>query len=122
MRRGLLAIVVSIAVHVVLVLGGLGYAAWRGLSFARVEVVPITLESVNDLPLGPPPSASAAPPSAQVVAAPPRPRPRPRPRVAQAAPAPVPDAGAAPEPTPPPAPGRGQGRDPHDLRSYGPEG
>jgi hypothetical protein len=124
MRRAFLATAVSLGIHVVLVLAALGYAAWRGISLVRaVEVVPISLESVSELPLGPPPSASAAPASTEVVAAPPRPRPRPRPRVATHAPGPAgPDAGAPPPAPPPPAPGRGQGKDPKDLRSYGPEG
>jgi hypothetical protein len=124
MRRVSLALLVSLGVHVGFAVAAFGIAAWRGLSFARtVEVVPITLESVKELPLGPPPIA--AKPSVAVFAPPPR-----RPRVAThktgslptenrdgGAP---PDAQAAPPPpevrpiTPAPKPG--------DLQSYGPEG
>src|SRR3954471_3755837 len=85
MRRVSLALLVSLGVHVGLVVAALGITAWRGLSFARdVEIVPITLESVRDLPLGAPPAASKR--STGVIARPPRhPRvapPQLRPRVA----------------------------------------
>src|SRR3954469_4538489 len=72
MRRVSLALLVSLGVHVGVVVAAFGITAWRGLSFARdVEVVPITLESVRDLPLGAPPAATR--PSTGVIAPPPRP-------------------------------------------------
>jgi hypothetical protein len=124
MRRVSLAVLISLGVHVGIVVAALGIAAWRGLSFARnVEVVPITLESVRDLPLGAPPAASK--PSSGVIAPPPR-----RPRVAIHKTGSLPtenrDGGALPDAlaaTPPPdARPPAPPAKPGDLQSYGPEG
>jgi hypothetical protein len=125
MRRVSLALLVSLGVHVGIVVAALGVSVWRGLSFARnVEVVPITLESVKDLPLGPPPAATK-PQQVAVIAPPPR-RPRVAPQKTGSLPTENRDGGAPPDalaatpppdarPTaPPPKPG--------DLQSYGPEG
>jgi hypothetical protein len=112
-------------VHVGVVVAAFGITAWRGLSFARdVEVVPITLESVRDLPLGAPPAATR--PSTGVIAPPPR-----HPRVAIHKTGSLPtdnrDGGAPPDAqaaaTPPPdARPTGPPPKPGDLQSYGPEG
>lgn len=65
MRRVTLALGISFAVHVAIVLASFAVAAWRGFSLApKIDVVPITIESIKELPLGPPPSA--APPPAVV--------------------------------------------------------
>jgi hypothetical protein len=124
MRRVSLALLVSLGVHAAIAVAAFGVAVWRGLSFTRnVEVVPITLESVKDLPLGPPPAATR--PSVAVVAPPPR-RPRVTPQKTGSLPTENRDGGAPPDalaarpppdarPTaPPPKPG--------DLQAYGPEG
>jgi hypothetical protein len=124
MRRVSLALLVSLGVHAAIAVAAFGVAVWRGLSFTRnVEVVPITLESVKDLPLGPPPAATR--PSVAVVAPSPR-RPRVTPRKTGSLPTENRDGGAPPDafaarpppdarPTaPPPKPG--------DLQAYGPEG
>jgi hypothetical protein len=123
MRRVPLAVLVSLGVHAAIVVAAFGIAAWRGLSFARnVEVVPITLESVRELPLGPPPVASK--PSEAVIAPPPR-----RPRVVAHKTGSLPtenrDGGAPPDAraaTPPPEARPATPPKPGDLQSYGPEG
>src|SRR5438045_2137198 len=101
MRRVSLSLLVSLGLHLALVATALGVAAWRGLSFAKnVELVPITLESVHELPLGPPPAAVTTP-SQEVVAPPPRPRPKLLAHKSGTLPTER-DAGAPPEPKPAP--------------------
>ena len=120
MRRVSLALLVSLGVHVGIVVGAFGITAWRGLSFARnVEVVPITLESVRELPLGPPPIASK--PTVAIIE-PPR-----RVRVPAHKTGSLPtanrDGGAPPDARPPPPPEKPtREAKPGDLQSYGPEG
>jgi hypothetical protein len=121
MRRVSLALLVSLGVHVGLVVGAFGITALRGLSFARnVELVPITLEEVKELPLGPPPEASRP----VAIVAPP-----PRTKVAVhktgSLPTAKPDAGAPPDAQPakpPPERKVTKPLKPGDLQSYGPEG
>lgn len=119
MRRVSLALLASLGVHVGIVVGVFGFTALRGLSFARnVEVVPITLESVKDLPLGPTPPAP--PPPTAVVAPPPR-----QPKVASKSgslPTAKHDAGAPPDAKPAPERRAAKPLKPGDLQSYGPEG
>jgi hypothetical protein len=122
MRRISLALLASLGVHVGIVVAVFGFTALRGLSFARnVELVPITLESVKELPLGPPPGASK--PVAVIV-------PQRRPKVAPSKTGSLPtenrDAGAPPDalaakPPPEPKPAA-KPLKPGDLQSYGPEG
>src|SRR6185436_3777410 len=120
MRRVSLALLVSLGVHVGIVVGAFGISAWRGLSFARnVEVVPITLESVKELPLGPPPIGSKPPTAVAIV--PPR-RPRVAPHKAGSLPTENRDAGAPPDARPAPEPKPTREAKPGDLQSYGPEG
>jgi hypothetical protein len=120
MRRVSLALLVSLGVHVGIVVGAFGITAWRGLSFARnVEVVPITLESVKELPLGPPPIGSKPPTAVAIV--PPR-RPRVAPHKAGSLPTENRDAGAPPDARPAPEPKPTREAKPGDLQSYGPEG
>ena len=121
MRRVSLALLVSLGVHVGLVVGAFGITALRGLSFARnVELVPITLEEVKELPLGPPPVASQP----VAIVEPPR-----RPKVAVHKTGSLPtanrDAGAPPDAQPakpPPEKRASKPLKPGDLQSYGPEG
>jgi hypothetical protein len=94
MRRSLLALGVSLAVHASIVAAVVGISTWRALSLApKIQLQPIAIDLVKDLPLG-------APPAKEVEKSPePSPRPRrPRHRVATVhdgvvVPAP-PDAGA----------------------------
>lgn len=120
MRRVSLALLVSLGVHVGIVVAAFGYTALRGLSFVKnVEVVPISLESVKDLPFGPPPGA---PRPVEVVAPPPR---KVAIRKAGSLPVAKPDAGAPPEAQaakPPPERRSAKPLKPGDLQSYGPEG
>jgi hypothetical protein len=134
MRRILLALTVSLAVHLGVIAVAAGVGLWRTLSLVpKVKMQPIAIDVVKDLPLG-------APPDKQPVSAdepPTRPVHKPRHHVASARegvaiPAP-PDAGA-PEPKTDAAaiakiaPHDGGGsidggrRRPGDLRSNGPEG
>src|SRR5687767_9923114 len=127
MRRVSLALLASLAIHVTVVLGTIGYAAWQGLSLGRgVELVPITLEEVKDLPLGPPPAA--APDGDEKGESAPRPRRRAKARVPRAEgtlAAGGPDAGATPAADARPAPPTEVAEvavKKGDLRGYGPEG
>ena len=71
MRRVTLALGISLGLHVAALATVLGVLAWRGLSMApKIDLVPITIESVKELPLGPPPSPTPA------AVEPPRPRPK----------------------------------------------
>lgn len=130
MRRLALGVLVSIGVHAVIVVGAVGLSAWRGLSLGRgVELVPITLEEVKELPLGPPPAGAAGEEEGgQQTPAPVRRRARPKaPRTAGTLAMGGPDAGAAPRPDGG-APARAvaaqgsAGPRKGDLRGYGPEG
>ena len=130
MRRILISLTVSIAVHLLVVAIAVGFGVWQALSLApAIKLQPISIE-VKDLPLGAPP-AKATEDNEE-----PKPRaPRPRHRVATAhegvtIPA-VPDAGPPPN-KPDAAPARhaydgggridGGRRQPGDLRDNGPEG
>lgn len=133
-RRSLLAIGVSVALHVGLVVAAVGVSAWRMLAMApSIHVQTIAIDLVKDLPLGAP--ATQAPPKS---AEPPLPVRRPRqPRIAHARDGVTVvvarDAGA-PDGRPDTAPGPqresvdgggsidGGRRRPGDLRSNGPEG
>jgi hypothetical protein len=126
LRRGAIAFGLSLAVHAAAVVGVVAIAAWRGLSLApRIELVPITLTEVKELPLGPPPGGSEESESDSA----PRPRRRVRHRIASTAgtlatggrDAGAPTAADARRPAdsqrPEPAAPR-----PRDLSGYGPEG
>jgi hypothetical protein len=134
-RRSLLAVVASVAVHVGVVLGVVGISAWRMFSMAPpIRVQTIAVDLVKDLPLGAP--AAKEPVKA---AEPPLPvhKPRHRPSSSKDGVAVVvhPDAGA-PEQKPDAKPTKekrdvgspdggsidGGRRRPGDLRSNGPEG
>jgi hypothetical protein len=129
MRRVSLALLASLGFHVGIVAAALGYAAWQGLSLTgKVELVPITIESINELPLGPPPAMTKTP-SEQVVAPAPRPHPKAVVHKTGTLPADTRDGGAAPDAQPAPAPPDAQptpeparAKKPGDLQSYGPEG
>ncbi len=57
MRRSLLALALSVAVHVAVVAAVVGVSAWRLYSMApKLEVQPIAIDLVKDLPLGLPPA------------------------------------------------------------------
>jgi hypothetical protein len=121
MRRVSLALLVSLGFHGGIAAVAFGVAAWRGLSFARdVELVPITLESVRELPLGPPPGPKPAEP---VIAPPPR-RPKAVAHKGGTMPLDHRDAGAPPDtrPAPPAEKIPQKAIKPGDLQSYGPEG
>src|SRR5688500_2328414 len=93
MRRGLLALAVSVVMHAALaglVVGGL---VFDGLKMApRVSISTVTVE-INELPLGAPPAAAPGRSAASdaVVA----PRPRRKPRLARGPGAPSGDGGVA---------------------------
>ncbi len=122
MRRAGLAVLTSVAIHGALVGAVVTVAIARGLSLGRgVEMVPITIEEVKELPLGSPPAGKAEEGS-------PAPRPRHRkPRSTGTVAVGNPDAGAAPDVR---AAGSGDTRAasdagrarPRDLRAYGPAG
>lgn len=130
-RRSLLAVALSVALHVAMVAAAVGVSAWRLFSMAPpIHVQTIAVDLVKELPLGAP--ARQEPP----VAEPPLPVHKPRPRTTAAKDgvtvAVSKDAGA-PESRPDAAPGRkrepadagaidGGRRRPGDLRSNGPEG
>ena len=131
MRRILLALTVSLAVHLGVVAVAAGVGLWRALSLApSVKVQPIAIDVVKDLPLG-------APPDKQPVAGnEPHVR-KPRHRIASAhqgvaipaapdagAPEPKNDAGALAKTAPCDGGGSIDGgrRRPGDLRSNGPDG
>jgi hypothetical protein len=135
MRRVVLAVGLSVAAHVALVVGMVGISTWRMFSMApQIRIQTIAIDLVKDLPLGAPPTKET-----EKAPEPPAPvrRPRHRVRVAPAGEgatvAAVPDAGA-PEPKIDAAPGPkrdamdgggsidGGRRRPGDLRSNGPEG
>ena len=121
MRRVSLALLASVGMHVAIVLAAVGVAAWRGLSFARnVEVVPITIQSVRELPLGAPPVATR--PSSEPIVAPPPHRPRIVAHKSGTVPTEHRDAGAPADAlaaAPPPEPAKpATARKPGDLRSY----
>ncbi len=134
MRRILLALAVSLAVHLGVIAVATGVGLWRTLSLVpKVKMQPIAIDVVKDLPLGAPPDKQPVPADEP----PTRPVHKPRHHVASARegvaiPAP-PDAGA-PEPKTDAAaiaksaPHDGGGsidggrRRPGDLRSNGPEG
>src|SRR5438105_9247852 len=124
MRRVSVALAASLAFHVAVAVVTLGLASLRGLGVAReVEVVPITVESVRELPLGPPPAAAPTPSGEAGVVA----RPRRHARIVAhrdgTLPSGGPDAGAAPDASPPAPDGKpGRPLKPGDLQSYGPEG
>jgi hypothetical protein len=62
MRRILLALTISLAVHLGLVAVAIGVGLWRTISlFPAVKMQPITIEMVKDLPLGPLASKAAGP-------------------------------------------------------------
>lgn len=130
MRRALLGLFGSVAIHGALMALVVGYAAWRSWSnLSGVEITPISLEAIKELPLGPPPASSQG----GVSAAKPARRMRARTNAsagtvalplgdagAEAAPVVArPDGGADQEGT-----GADGGAAPRlrDLRSYGPEG
>ncbi|MBN2574902.1 MAG: hypothetical protein JXP73_10095 [Deltaproteobacteria bacterium] len=131
MRRILLALTVSIAVHLLLVAAAVGFGVWRSLSLVpALKVQPITVD-VEDLPLGAPPHK----PTKDEDERPAR-TPRPRHRVASARdgvtiPGPQ-DAGAEPDRIDAASSARpydggrsgidGGRRLPGDLRENGPEG
>jgi hypothetical protein len=128
MRRVSLALLASLAFHVGIVVAALGLASWQGLSLAgHVELVPITIESINELPLGAPPPMTKTP-SEQIVAPAPRPRPKLIAHKSGTLPADTRDGGTAPDaqpapPAPPAPPGPApKAHKPGDLQSYGPEG
>jgi hypothetical protein len=132
LRRSLLAVVASVAVHVALVAAAVGVSAWRMFSMAPpIRVQTIAIDLVKELPLGAP--ASREPPKASE---PPLPVRKTRQRVAAAKDGVTvvvsKDAGA-PDTKPDKAPGPkrepvdggsidGGRRRPGDLRSNGPEG
>ncbi len=130
MRRILLAVTVSLAVHLLVVAVAVGFGVWQGLSLVpAVKMQPISVE-VKDLPLGAAPNREAEPGKE-----PPTRAPRPRRRTATAhegvtIPS-VPDAGAPPNQTDAAvSTGSRDGggsvdggrRKPGDLRQNGPEG
>ena len=79
-RRSLLAVGVSVAVHVALVAGVVGVSAWRMFSMAPpIRVQTIAIDLVKELPLGAPASREPPKPSE-----PPLPVRKPRHRVAAA--------------------------------------
>lgn len=133
-RRSLLAIALSVAVHVGLVVAAVGVSAWRMFAMTpHIRVQSIAIDLVKELPLG-------APPSKEPVQGPEPPLPvhKPRHRAAPAkdgvtvavhpdAGAPGPDAGNKPKRPDAGNPDGGSGIDggrrrPGDLRSNGPEG
>jgi len=132
-RRSLLAVGLSVAVHVALVAAGVGVSAWRMLSMTPpIHVQTIAIDLVKDLPLGAPPAKDAA-----KTPEPPLPVRKARHRVAAAKDgvtvavakdAGVPDVKPDPAPRPKREPvdagGSSDGgrRRPGDLRSNGPEG
>jgi hypothetical protein len=133
MRRILLALTISLAVHLSMLAVAAGVGLWRALSLVpSVKMQPIAIDVVKDLPLG-------APPDKQPVAAdePPARARRPRVRVAPArdgvtipaapdagAPEPKTDAAAMAKSAPHDGGGSIDGgrRRPGDLRSNGPDG
>jgi hypothetical protein len=124
MRRVLLAVAISVAVHAALAGSVVGFAAWRGLRLVRaVEVVPITVD-LNELPLGPPPVGAPPAPAGDVVEVAPAPRrPRPPKKVVASRDGTRPVARAHPDGgAPAPASPAGKSKTPSDLRAYGPEG
>ena len=133
MRRSLLALGISVAVHVAMVIAAVGVSTWQMFSMApQIRVQTIAIDLVKELPLGGPPAKAV-----EKAPAPPVPVRRPRHRVAPAAEgvtvAANPDAGA-PERKTDAAPGPkrdamdgggtidGGRRRPGDLRSNGPDG
>lgn len=123
------AVVGSLLLHVALVAIAVGASLWSWpWRDTNVAITPITLEAVDELPLGAPPSGRegerntsapvggdvVAPPEGTLAAAPPVPKPRP----ARRRPEPPPDDAVADEATrkevPPPKPS--------SVRSYGPKG
>jgi hypothetical protein len=130
MRRILLSLTVSLAVHLLVVAIAVGFGVWQAISLTpAIKMQPIAIE-VKELPLGAPPAKATEDDEE------PKPRaPKPRHRVATAhqgvtIPA-VPDAGPPPSksdaaPAKPPYDGGGRidggRRRPGDLREHGPEG
>jgi hypothetical protein len=125
MRRVVLALCASLVIHSAAVVAAFGVAVLRGLPLGRkVELVPITLQEVKDLPLGPPPTKPRAE-TAVVV-------PRRQARIVTRKDGTLPmgrDGGAGPDalPTPDARPAPGDAAPvkepkPGDLRAYGPEG
>jgi hypothetical protein len=131
MRRSLLALSVSLAVHLAVLAGAVAFGLWHSFSMVpAVQMHAISVDVVKDLPLGARPGDQAAPRSAAPVAVH-----RPKPRVAVARegvtiPA-SPDAGVS-QANPDAMPTKGVPRDgggvdgghrrPGDLRENGPEG
>lgn len=132
MRRILLAVTLSVAVHVAGVAIAVGFGLWQVASLApAMKLPPISVE-VKDLPLGAP---AAKEPEPEPEAAAPRARRPPRAKVAtttQGVSVPVADAGAPPDrrDAAPPRRGAYDGgggvdggrRRPGDLREHGPAG
>ena len=133
MRRRLAqALALSVVAHAVLVAGGAALALWRGLpsvGLVDVQIATMSLEEIEDLPLGPPPPAVAVKDKAR--------SPRARLRIKPQAPAVTAAEGSlasqedpkAPphDPPAPPSAGTPDGDPPaaarpSDLRGYGPAG